>query len=758
MRLNSFAMKANASSAKIAARTVVLRCAAASLLLAAAAAQNPFLQLFACAPPPAFSQHQRWALAPVAGANGSAIVYAASLDTGAVCAAVQGAPQPGARLWPYGCGSPPGPNQRFELLAGGALAHAPSGLCVRAAAGAGGEIADGAAVVLAACDGSAPQTWALDAASGQLAVAGGAACLDWNSPLRAGPCARADSAALPFCDASLPLAARVADLVARVAAGPERAGLLNTVQAAVDNATERVHTPDLQWWSEALHGVAASPGVQFGGAARGATAVPQVVLTAASFNVSLFAAVGATVGREARAMNNIGQGGLTYWSPTLNLPRDARWGRAQEAPGEDSVTLMPAYARAFVRGLQEAPDVDARYLQVSAACKHFVAYDLEDWNGTDRHHFDAVVSERDLLDSFAPPFQACAEDARASGVMCAYNSVSGVPACASAPLLTDLLRGEWGFNGYVVSDCGAVGDIQYAHNYTNTSDATARAVLTSGMDIGCDPFLVSALGPALASGAVTDADVGRAMANFLAVRFRLGVFDEPYSAQPLRRAGAEAVCADAALALALDAAQQGITLVKNDDASLPLRAGARLAVLGPLANRTDVMLGSYFGPGCPGALQPIAQAAAAFAGGVTFEPGCDVDSNDTSRLAAAVAAAGAADATVLVVGIDQSVAREGVDRADISLPGEQPALVARACAARSPSRSSSNTCEYRHPLAYLHEPKRVKPRHVPPPPAAGASKAAPTRRRDSGSVDPQRRRAKASCAVIPSLPASEPRS
>ena len=419
------------------------RTAAAALALAAAAAQDPFLALFACAPAPAFSQHQRWAPAPVA-ANGSvvALVYAASRESGAVCAAVQGAPQPGARVWPYGCGSPPGPQQQFELrAANGALVHAPSGLCV----GAGG--AGGAAVELAACDGAPPQQWAFDAASGQLRNAGAAACLDWNSPPRAGPCARADSAALPFCDASLPLAARVADLVARIAAVPERAGLLNTVQAAVDNATEGVHMPDLQWWSEALHGVAASPGVQFGGAVKGATAFPQVALTSATFNATLFGAIGATVGREARAMSNIGQGGLTYWSPTLNLPRDPRWGRAQEAPGEEP-TLMAAYARAWVRGMQEAPDVDARYLQVSAACKHFVAYDLESWNGTDRHHFDAVVSERDLFDSFAPPFQACVEDGNASGVMCAYNAVNGIPSCASAPLLTDLLRGEWGLRGY----------------------------------------------------------------------------------------------------------------------------------------------------------------------------------------------------------------------------------------------------------------------------------------------------------------------
>jgi hypothetical protein len=302
------------------------------LLLRPCAAQNPWLQAFPCAPPPVFSQHQAWEVLPDAGSGGAggeaafALVYAASRtspagDGAAVCAAVQGGAAPGARLWPFGCGSPPGAGQRFALdAASGALTHAASGLCVAAASAAAG-----AAVALAACDAGAPlQRWAFSAASGQLAFGGGVGCLDWNSPQRTGPCGSADSAALPFCNVSLPLPARVADLVARVAAVPERAGLLNTVQAAVDNATERVHLPSLQWWSEALHGVASSPGVQFGGAVRGATAFPQVLLTAASFNRSLFRAVGATVGREARAMANVGQGGLTYWSPNLNFPRDPR--------------------------------------------------------------------------------------------------------------------------------------------------------------------------------------------------------------------------------------------------------------------------------------------------------------------------------------------------------------------------------------------------------------------------------------------------
>ena len=282
----------------------------------------------------------------------------------------------------------------------------------------------------------------------------------------------------------------------------------------------------------------------------------------------------------------------------------------------------------------------------------------------------------------------CADCLSPAPGRCSYNAVNGTPSCASNVLLTQLLRNEWSFGGYVVSDCGAVGDILNAHKFTNTSDATAAAVLSSGLDIGCDPFLTGALPAALANGAVSDDEVAAALFNFLHVRFRLGVFDEPYSAQPLRQTGAEAVCTDAALALALDAAQQGMTLLKQagGGAGLPLRAGGalRLAVLGPLANRTDVFLGSYYGPGCFGELSPLVDAVAAFAASVSYAPGCDVDSNDTSRIAAAAAAAAAADATVLVVGLDQSVAREGVDRYAIDLPGAQTQLVAAACAASRP--------------------------------------------------------------------------
>lgn len=197
----------------------------------------------------------------------------------------------------------------------------------------------------------------------------------------------------PFCDRSLSDGTRVADLVARLTTA-EKIGLL------VDNATRvpRLGIPSYEWWNEGLHGVAYSPGVSFSGPIFAATSFPQPILSAASFNCTLWNEIGRVVSTEARAFHNVGQGGLTYWTPNINLFRDPRWGRGQETPGEDPL-LTSVYAEYFVRGLQE----DERYdgdaskpgpsrLKLSACCKHFAAYDLDAWEGVERYGFDAVVS------------------------------------------------------------------------------------------------------------------------------------------------------------------------------------------------------------------------------------------------------------------------------------------------------------------------------------------------------------------------------
>jgi xylan 1,4-beta-xylosidase len=269
-----------------------------------------------------------------------------------------------------------------------------------------------------------------------------------------------------------------------------------------------------------------------------------------------------------------------------------------------------------------------------------------------------------------------------------YNALNGVPTCANDFLLTQVLRGAWDADAYVTSDCGAVSDVRFTHNYTANASATARVTLRAGMDIGCDDFLVAAgvIPAALADGSITQDDVDTAVRRQLRVRMRTGEFD-PRGIQPYAAIPPSVVCSPAHVELARDGARQGITLAHNPAGVLPLsRAGlARLAVVGPLANNSYINGGpNYNGVPCQGSASTVLSALVAGSGGaaVTFAPGCaDVACDSTGGFAAAAAAAAAADATVVVVGIDATLEDEGLDRVDIGLPGQQGALVSAVCAA-----------------------------------------------------------------------------
>lgn len=216
----------------------------------------------------------------------------------------------------------------------------------------------------------------------------------------------------------------------------------------------RLGIPTFQWWSEALHGVAGSPGVRFVAPTPAATSFPQVIGTGATFNRTLMHTIGEAVSTEARGMSNVHNAGLTFWAPNINIFRDPRWGRGQETPGEDPY-LNAEYAHQFVSGMQRGKE-DPTRIKASSCCKHFDAYSLENWNGMDRYHFDAICTQQDLVDTYYPAFVACVNPQRGggSGIMCSYNAVNGVPTCASSQLLTKNLRNAWGFDGYVTSDCG----------------------------------------------------------------------------------------------------------------------------------------------------------------------------------------------------------------------------------------------------------------------------------------------------------------
>ncbi|MBA0780399.1 hypothetical protein Gotri_004499 [Gossypium trilobum] len=450
---------------------------------------------------------------------------------------------------------------------------------------------------------------------------------------------------LKFCRANLPIHVRARDLIGRLT-------LAEKIRLLVNNAAAvpRLGIQGYEWWSEALHGVSnVGPGTKFGGAFPGATSFPQVITTAASFNESLWEQIGRVVSDEARAMYNGGMAGLTYWSPNVNIFRDPRWGRGQETPGEDPV-LAGKYAANYVRGLQSPTGIR---LKVAACCKHYTAYDLDNWNGVDRYHFNARVSKQDLADTYDVPFKSCVVEGKVASVMCSYNQVNGKPTCADPDLLKGTIRGQWGLSGYIVSDCDSVGVMYDTQHFTATPEESAAAAIKAGLDLDCGPFLAIHTDLAVRRGLLAEADVDLALANTITIQMRLGI--------------------------------QGIVLLKNSG-SLPLSTARHrtVAVIGPNSDVTVTMIGNYAGVAC-GYTSPL-QGISRYARTI-HQAGCSDVACDTNNLfGAAEVAAHEADATVLVMGLDQSIEAEFRDRVGLLLPGRQQELVSRvARASRGPT-------------------------------------------------------------------------
>ena len=243
----------------------------------------------------------------------------------------------------------------------------------------------------------------------------------------------------------------------------------------------------------ALHGVASSPGVTFASSGNysHATSFPQPILMGAAFDDALIEAVAAVVSTEARAFDNDNRAGLDFWTPNINPFKDPRWGRGQETPGEDPFHLQ-SYVKSLILGLQGGYDPVIK--KIVATCKHFAAYDLENWHESLRYSFDAVVSSQDLVEYYLPPFQQCARDSNVGAVMCSYNAVNGVPSCASEYLLQTILREHWGWTNedqWVTSDCDAVQNIYMPHGFTQTPEQAVAAALNAGVSDPLPRFQVS---------------------------------------------------------------------------------------------------------------------------------------------------------------------------------------------------------------------------------------------------------------------------
>lgn len=351
-------------------------------------------------------------------------------------------------------------------------------------------------------------------------------------------------------------------------------------------AIERLGIPRYNWWNECLHGVAR---------AGLATVFPQAIGLAATWDPDLLLRVATAISDEARAKHHqaIRQGirdiyaGLTFWSPTINIFRDPRWGRGQETYGEDPY-LTARMGVAFVKGLQGD---DPRYLKLVATPKHFAVHSGPE---PKRHQFDARVSERDLRETYLFAFEACVKEAKAGSVMGAYNRVNGEPCCASPTLLERILRQEWGFDGYVVSDCGAIHDIYAQHQVVATPEEAAALAVKAGCDLECGGIYYALL-DAVKKGLISEESIDQALRRLFTARFRLGMFDPPEQV-PYTCIPYEVVASPQHRELALQAARESIVLLKNEGNLLPLpRDIGAIAVIGPNADDLRVLLGNYNG-------------------------------------------------------------------------------------------------------------------------------------------------------------------
>ncbi len=471
---------------------------------------------------------------------------------------------------------------------------------------------------------------------------------------------------MAFRDPKLPLDERVADLIGRMTLTEKVA------QLSYDSpAIERLGIPAYNWWNECLHGVAR---------AGRATVFPQAIGLAATFDENLMYQVSNAISDEARAMyqaavdknRRLQYGGLTFWTPNINIFRDPRWGRGQETYGEDPY-LTSVMGTAFVRGLQGD---NPRYLKVAACAKHYVVH-----SGPEgvRHSFDARVDAKDLYETYLPAFQALVTDARVEAIMCAYNRTNGEPCCGSKTLLGKILREQWGFQGHIVSDCGAITDIYKGHKVVANGTEAAALALNSGVNLECGNTWGNLI-KAVNQGLVTEDTINKALTIVLRTRFKLGLFDPP-QLNPYTRIPTSVIHSPEHQALARQAAVQSIVLLKNRNQVLPLAKDMRrLYVTGPCAADTDVLLGNYHGvsdnlttivEGITGKLQP-----GSFVG---YRPGILLDRPNAGRISG-LGDAREADATVVVMGLstliegeegDSIASPEQGDRASIELPANQ---------------------------------------------------------------------------------------
>jgi len=384
----------------------------------------------------------------------------------------------------------------------------------------------------------------------------------------------------PYLNPNLPIQARVDDLVSRMTLEEKVLQMQNAAPAI-----ERLGIPQYEWWNEGLHGVAR---------AGYATVFPQAIGLAATWDTKLMYQVADVISTEARAKHheaarNNQRGryyGLTFWSPNINIFRDPRWGRGQETYGEDPY-LTARLGVEFVKGLQGN---DPRYFKVIATPKHYAVHSGPE---PERHSFDAIAYERDLRETYLPAFRATVVEGKAYSIMCAYNRTNAEPCCSNKKLFA-ILRREWGFDGYVVSDCGAVRDIWEYHKYVKTEPEASALAVRAGTDLTCGNEYVKLL-DAVKQGLITEAEIDTALKRLMTARFRLGMFDPPEMVAYARIPFSQNDTPEHRQ-LALKTARESIVLLKNANNTLPLKKDLKsIAVIGPNADAPEVLWGNYYG-------------------------------------------------------------------------------------------------------------------------------------------------------------------
>ena len=473
----------------------------------------------------------------------------------------------------------------------------------------------------------------------------------------------------PFYNPSLSIDERIADLISRLTLKEKANQMLHNT-----DAVERLGIVPYNYWNEALHGV---------GRSGSATIFPQAIGLGATFDTDLAYRVSSVISDEARAMHNVAKakgynlqyGGLTFWTPNINIFRDPRWGRGQETYGEDPF-LTAAIGTAFVKGMQGD---NPNYLKTAACAKHFAVH-----SGPElvRHQFNAEVSQKDLWETYLPAFKALV-DVKVEAVMCAYNSTNGQPCCSNSYLITDVLRKKWNFKGHVLTDCWALDDLFLpkgtGHGIVKTETEAAALAVKSGVSLNCG-VTYNSLPEAVKEGLVTEKEIDSQLAILLKTRFKLGLFD-PMGSNPYDAIPSNVVNSESHRALAREVAQKSMVLLKNNGI-LPLKNDlGKYFVTGPNAASIEVLLGNYYGinPNMVTILEGIT-ASISPASKLQYRLGAMLNQKAVNPINYATGNAADSDVTIVVLGVSSTIEGEegdslssmtAGDRLDYNLPQNQ---------------------------------------------------------------------------------------